>query len=268
MKIALALGSGGVRGFAHLGVIKVLEEAGLEIDLIAGTSAGSLVGALYASGKSVSEIRDLLLEEKAQMFWALADISWKHALISGGKLDKLLSKWLAVDSFSDLKIKFVAVCCDLYTAEQVDIADGNLANAVRASMAVPTLFKPVNYFGRKLVDGGLCSPVPIKACKQIADYFVIAVNLDNHQLYIAPDVEFNGLKDNANRALNIMRHYLAKLELNDADLLIEPKIDLVSLVGIKEYFVDHRKMDDVIAAGEIAMRNQLPALLAMLAAKE
>lgn len=175
-KIGLALSGGGARGFAHVGVLKVLAEHNIPIDLIAGTSIGSLVGGAYAAGMSADEI-----EKMAHR------VRWRHltrpsfspiALLSNAPMGKFIERHFPGKNFEDLKLPFAAVACDLKAEECVVLKDrGDVVSAIRASCAVPAVFSPIRENGRMLVDGGVMAPVPIDAVKGLGADVVIAVDL-------------------------------------------------------------------------------------------
>jgi len=175
-KIGLALSGGGARGYAHIGVLKVLDELGIEPDYISGTSIGSFVGSALAAGMSVAEIE------------AMADaVRWRHvarpsfsprALLSNAPMAGFLSRHLPGTTFEELKIPFTAVACDVLTGKEIRIRSGDLIPAIRASCAVPAAFLPItDKKGRVLVDGGLVAPVPIEAVLEMGAETVIAVDL-------------------------------------------------------------------------------------------
>jgi NTE family protein len=175
-KIGLALSGGGARGYAHIGVLKVLDEFGITPDYISGTSIGSFVGGALASGMSVDEIE------------AMANaVRWRHvtrpsfsprALLSNAPMARFLHRHLPVTTFEELKIPFTAVACEMLTGKEIRIRSGDLIPAIRASCAVPAAFLPIkDDAGRVLVDGGLVAPVPVEAVKEMGAEVVIAVDL-------------------------------------------------------------------------------------------
>ncbi|MEA1979480.1 MAG: patatin-like phospholipase family protein [candidate division Zixibacteria bacterium] len=176
-KIGLALGGGSARGWAHIGVIHALTEAGIDIDYIAGTSIGSVVGSVFASGN----IRDL--EEVAvQLDWKriayLFDVVLpKSGLIDGKKVAGFVQNHLRKTNIEELPIPFCAVSTDLNTGEEVVIGEGDIIDAVRASISIPGIFTPVKNNGRILVDGGLVNPVPVSVVREMGADFIIAVDL-------------------------------------------------------------------------------------------
>lgn len=178
MKIGLALGGGGAKGFAHIGVLKALEEAGIRADVIAGTSVGALVGAIHASGNLPQ------LEERACQI-SLTDIpmllspAWSlKGLFSGKNALELLSELVGVPNIEDLPVPFAAVSSDLNGARPVVLDRGDLRQAIRASISLPAVFTPVRLQDTLLVDGGVLEPVPVQCARErLGATFVIAVDL-------------------------------------------------------------------------------------------
>ena len=187
LKIGLALGSGGARGAAHTGVLKVLEREGIPISMISGSSIGSLVGAAHAAGVPVSEIEREWLETGAQrvfrnFFPAFSLAGWS----SGKELHKWLVELLGPGAIEDLPMPYAAVACDIDTGEAVVLREGSVADAVRASTAIPGVFQPMRWGDRFLVDGGLVDPVPITVCRELGAARVIAVNITPQPVATTP----------------------------------------------------------------------------------
>lgn len=180
-RIGLALGSGSARGLAHLGVIRALEEAGIKVDYIAGTSIGALVGAVYASG-SLDSLERTFQEFDWKKTVSFFDVVFpKSGLIDGVKVGELLRSLVSTELIESLPIPFCAVATDIQSGAEVVISQGDLVEAVRASIAVPGIFTPVRNNGALLVDGGLVNPVPVSVARAMGADIVIAVDL-NHQI--------------------------------------------------------------------------------------
>jgi NTE family protein len=180
-KIGLALGSGSARGWAHIGVIESLTEAGIKIDCIAGTSIGALVGAVFASGK-IDKLKEIILQLDWKQILSFFDIVFpKSGLIDGKKVSDFIRKHIQEKSFVELSIPFCAVSTDLSTGQEVIIDEGDVIEAVRASISVPGIFTPVKKDDIILVDGGLVNPVPVNVVRDMGADFVIAVDL-NHDI--------------------------------------------------------------------------------------
>jgi NTE family protein len=175
-KIGLALSGGAARGFAHLGVMKVLAEHDIPIDFIAGTSAGSFAGAAFASGMSVAEI----MAFSREINWrTIAGFSYSpKGILSNAPMGNFIKKHFPFRTFEDLPVPFAAVACDLETGKEVMISEGDLPFAVRASCAIPGVFMPLeDDDGRKLIDGGVVAAVPTKAVKKLGAEIIIAVDV-------------------------------------------------------------------------------------------
>ena len=178
MKIGIALGSGSARGWAHIGILKALEEMGIKPDIVAGSSIGSIVGAAYASG-NLDKLEDWVRKLDSSGVVSFLDISWTGGgLIEGEKLFDFFEKDYQAHNIEDLPIPYAAVSTDLATGREVWFQDGDLGDAVRASIALPGLFTPAFKDGRWYIDGGIVNPVPVSLCKAMGADIVIAVNLN------------------------------------------------------------------------------------------
>jgi NTE family protein len=221
-RVGLALGGGAARGFAHIGVIQVLEENGLRPDLVVGTSAGSLVAALYASGKSGS---DLALLADAMDETAFADWSYPgRGLIRGEALAKFVRDQTGSRAIEQMRLPLGVAATDLDSGQGVLFRRGDTGTAVRASSAVPAVFQPVRIGTREYVDGGLSAPIPVHHARSMGAEFVIAVDIS-----AAP--EGNATGDAARMLLQtfaIMGRTIKTYELKDADLVLTPKLAGVS----------------------------------------
>ncbi|MBU1095897.1 MAG: hypothetical protein A2499_03820 [Stygiobacter sp. RIFOXYC12_FULL_38_8] len=184
LKIGLALGSGAARGLTHIGVLKAIEENGIKIDYISGSSIGALIGGAYAIGMSVEEIENIALQTNwklmAKIFSPTISLS---SLVNTNYLSEFLSTWFGNKTFDDLKIPFSAVTSDIQTGEMVVLEKGDLLSAIRASISIPILFSPVTIGKHKLVDGGLVNPTPVDVVKKMQMDKVIAVNLRRFGTY-------------------------------------------------------------------------------------
>jgi len=250
-KIGLALGSGGSRGLAHIGVIKVLEENNIPIDFIAGSSIGAMVGGFYAAGLSIKEIEEIALSTNwRRVFSVLFDPHLKQGLIGGEKLKTFIENYINGKKFEDCKVPFVTVATDLKTGEVVVLNKGEMAQAIRTSISIPLVFKPAEINGRMLVDGGLSAPVPVEIVRGMGADIIIAVNLDKHYC----DEEWKpGWYDIANDSLNILRHHLALSNVANADIVIDINVG-------KNYWYQFTNGQDKILTGEKATKEVLPRL--------
>lgn len=254
LKIGLALGGGAARGFAHVGVIAVLEEAGLKPQIVVGTSAGSLVAALYATGKTSAQLQQTALgmEEAAITDWMLPIFG--RGMFRGEALARYVNELTANRLIENMAIALGIVATDLNSGQAVLFQKGDTGTAVRASSAVPAVFVPVRINGRDYVDGGLVAPVPVRFARQMGADIVIAVDISNPP-------EANPATDTLQILLQtfaIMGKSINQYELRDADVVVRP-----SLVGLKsaDFSARQRAMD----AGRAAMLAALPALKAKLA---
>ena len=179
LKFGLALGSGSARGLAHVGVIQALEAYHIPIDMIAGTSIGSVIGSLYAAGASIDQLEEAALSMKKSKTFSLIDPTLPHSgLISGKKIEKMLNGLaLKGKTFDDLRIPFAAVATDVESGVEVILNQGKLIDAVRASISIPGIFTPVKYQDYYLVDGGVVDPVPVDVLQKMGADIIIAVSL-------------------------------------------------------------------------------------------
>lgn len=255
-RIGLALGGGAARGFAHVGVIQVLEEAGLKPDLVVGTSAGSLVAALYASGRSGTQLQQVALEMEEAAFtdWTLPIFS--RGMLRGEALARYVNGQVGGKLVEAMPLPLGIVATDLNSGQGVLFQRGDTGTAVRASSAVPAVFLPVRISGHDYVDGGLVSPVPVRFARQMGAELVIAVDISS-----AP--EGNPAGDSLQILLQtfaIMSKSINSYELRDADIVVRP-----ALVGVGSADFTSRKR--AIEAGRVAMLRLLPQLKAAMAAK-
>jgi len=179
LKIGLALGSGSARGLAHVGVIMALEAYNIPVDIIAGTSIGSVIGSLYASGATVRQLEEVALSIKKSKTLFMIDPVFPHSgLISGDRIEKMLNQFAIKDkTFDDLNIPFGAVATDVESGAEVILNQGKVIDAVRASISIPGIFTPVKYQNYYLVDGGVVDPVPVDVVKMMGGDIIIAVSL-------------------------------------------------------------------------------------------
>ncbi len=255
VRIGLALGGGAARGFAHVGVIAALEEAGLKPSLVVGTSAGSLVAALYASGKSGAQLQQtaLSLEEVAITDWMLPIFG--RGMFRGEALGRYVNDLVAGRLIENMAIPLGIVATDLNSGQAVLFQRGDTGTAVRASSAVPAVFVPVKINGREYVDGGLVSPVPVRFARQMGADLVIAVDISS-----PPEANpAEGTLQILLQTFAIMGKSINQYELKDADVLVQP-----SQVGLKS--ADFSARQRAIDAGRAAMQAALPALRARLTA--
>jgi NTE family protein len=243
IKIALVLGGGAARGFAHVGVIKALEAQGIFPDIVVGTSAGSLVGALYAAGNNGFALQKLAMEmdEAAISDWAVPLFSQSSGVLKGEAVQLYVNRAVNNQPIEKLKISFGAVATDLHTGQAILFRRGNTGSAVRASSAVPGVFQPVRIGSKQYVDGGLVSPVPVSFARKMGADFVIAVNIS-----VQPEAQpASGTLEVLLQTFAIMGQSLNQYELRDADVVIRP--ELATMKGN-----DFQQRNVAIMAGERA----------------
>ena len=247
VKIGLALGGGAARGFAHIGVIKVLEAQGIVPDIVVGTSAGAVVGALYAAGNSGFELQKLSfkLDESKISDWSVPD----RGVLKGEALQQFVNDAVAQRPIEGLKKPFAVVATDLHSGESILFRTGNTGMAVRASATVPGIFRPVSINGHEYVDGGLSSLIPVRSVRQMGADVVIAVDISAHPV----NQPVRGTLDILLQTFTIMGQNLARYELKEADVVIRPQ---VGAVGSTDFLARH----DAILEGEKAAQAALPRL--------
>jgi len=251
--IGLVLGGGAAKGFAHIGVIKALEAQGIVPDLVIGTSAGALVGALYAAGLNGFELQALAIpfNEFEVSDWVLPD----RGLLKGEALAKFVNTAVGKRPLEKLPMKFGALATDLASGEPVVFRTGDTGTAVRASSSVPGIFQPVLIRGREYVDGGLSSPVPVRFARQMGATFVIAVDISDKPV----NAKLSSTFDILMQAVTIMGQTITRFELPLADVVIRPNTSRLN-------GVDFATRHNAVLEGEKAAALQMPALKAKLAA--
>jgi len=250
-KVGLALGGGAARGFAHIGVLKVLEEANIIVDFVVGSSMGAVVGAFYCSGISLRMMERLAVHTQRN-HW----LDWtfpRLGLVSGEKLEQLLHILTRGAVFADLAKPLAVVATDLSAGEKVVLREGAVARAVRASAAIPGIFCPVEYRGKTLVDGCVVERVPAATARELGAEVVIAVDVG---VYLS-DVKAQHIFDVVTQCFDIMYRDLCRRSADEADLVISPQLQDVA----PGHF--HRARE-AIAAGENAASVVLPQIRELL----
>ena len=295
-KIGLALGGGGAKGAAEVGVLKVLEEAGVHVDYIVGTSIGSIVGGLYAAGYSASELEtmfqtqewlSLLTDRKASLnnepyttidgvtyifgFPVMDRNSRGIGVMSGGRIEQLIDSMVSVKGcteFEGLKIPFRCVTADIRNAKEVILSKGVLCKALRASMAIPGIFKPVEHNGLLLVDGGMLNNLPVDVCRQMGADIVIAVDLQQNEQKprkrtdltaltgLASLFGLGGILEWITNRPDIEKYYANRKR---ADIYIHPNLPDADASSF-----GNKNAARMIQAGTAAAKGQLPALRALV----
>ncbi|WP_022955382.1 patatin-like phospholipase family protein [Perlucidibaca piscinae] len=249
--IAVALGGGGAKGFAHIGVLKVLESHGIKARIVTGTSAGSFVGALYASGKTPFQLQDIALKLEESDIRDLTLSS--QGFLAGQKLQDFVNRQVDNQPIQAFPRRFAAVATAMDSGRKVAFNKGNAGQAVRASCSIPNVFVPALINGVRYVDGGLVSPVPVNTAREMGADIIIAVDISAR-----PSAGRSGLLGTLDQTLNIMSLQALTRELAEAEVVIRPD---VADQGIADLEARHRS----ILAGERAAQAQLPAIRAALA---
>jgi NTE family protein len=216
--LALALGGGAARGFTHIGVIEVLEGLGIRPEWVVGTSAGSLVGALYASGMSLADLKKqaLALDESDLGDWTMTG----RGPLKGEAIERMVNRLIANKPMESFPIKFAAVATDLFNGKPIYFTRGNAGQAVRASSSVPGVFEPVSIRGRDYVDGGLVSPIPVSAARALGAKKVIAVDISAKPKFQSTD----SMPQMFLQTFAIMGQQMGATELAGADVAIVPEV--------------------------------------------
>lgn len=247
-KIALVLGAGSSKGFAHIGVLKILESNKIPIHMIVGTSVGSAVGSLYAYGCDAFELQKMSFSiEKGDVIdLTIPD----NGFIKGEKLEEFINKTLKYTPIEKLKIPFYAVATDILNGQEIVFGKGNTGTAVRASCSIPGIFRPVRIGDRIYVDGGVVSPVAVDAAKRFGADIVIAVDISTSIERTIPENTIETIL----QSLNIMYSKLASVQLSQADVVIKPKVGHIGSA-------DFSKRHEAILEGEKATIEALPQIL-------
>ncbi len=254
LKIALAMGGGAARGFAHIGVIKALEAQGISPDIIVGTSAGSVVGALYAAGYNGFELQQLSMQmdESQVSDWSMPN----RGVIKGDALQVFINNAVKYRTLEKMKKTLAVIATDLRSGEMIVFRSGNTGMAVRASSSVPGIFQPVAINGKEYVDGGLVSPVPVRVARSLGADFVIAVDISDKPLNNKTESSVEIML----QTFNIMGQSISRNELPEADIVIRPDTPGISGTDFKD-----RHM--AVLQGEKAVAAILPELKEKLAKK-
>lgn len=243
--IALVLGSGGARGYAHIGVIQVLEQQGIRPDFIVGTSAGSIVGSIYASGKNATELREIALKLKANDVRDV-NVSLK-GFFNGKKVEDYVNQQVHNLPLQKLKIPMYIVATELKSGNKTIFNYGNTGQAVRASTSIPSMFVPTKIHEIEYVDGGLVSPVPVQVARDLGADVVIAVDILAQPIH----TETTNVWGLFNQNINIMQGRLAEEELKYADIVIQPDL------REKAHIFDVKGREATMLAGEEATLEKL-----------
>jgi NTE family protein len=251
VKVALVLGAGAAKGFAHVGVLKVLEANHVPIHMVVGTSVGSFVGSLYSYGYPADELQDFAmgLEMGDIADWTVPD----NGFVKGEKLEAYVNRMIRSTTMENLRIPFHAVATDIGSGEEMVFGKGNTGQAVRASCSIPGVFQPVRIGDRTYVDGGVVSPVAVDAARRLGADVVIAVDINAGVADVTPKTTL----DTIFQSINIMESKIAANQLSRADVVIHPKVGHIASG-------DFTKRHEAILEGETAAQAALPKIRALL----
>ena len=246
--IGLVLGAGAARGFAHIGVIKALEAQGIHPDIVVGSSAGSVIAALLASGATGNDLNRLALnlDEATIADWGLPFAGRFGGLIKGDALQNMVNREVQNKSIEQMRIPLGIVATELQSGKGVLFRTGNTGLAVRASCSVPGVFQPAVISGKEYVDGGLVAPVPVSYARQMGASLVIAVNISSEPVHQDASGTFGILQ----QTISIMQRSINEHELKTADIVIQPQLKQMSSS-------DFKSRNAAILAGEAAAQAQM-----------
>lgn len=246
--IGLVLGAGAARGFAHIGVIKALEAQGIHPDIVVGSSAGSVIAALLASGATGNDLNKLALnlDEATIADWGLPFAGRFGGLIKGDALQNMVNREVQNKLIEQMRIPLGIVATELQSGKGVLFRTGNTGLAVRASCSVPGIFQPAVISGKEYVDGGLVAPVPVNYARQMGATFIIAVNISSEPVHQDASGTFGVLQ----QTISIMQRSINEHELRSADIVIQPQLKQMSSS-------DFKSRNAAILAGEAAAQAQM-----------
>ena len=246
--VGLALGAGAARGFAHIGVIKALEAQGIRPDIVVGSSAGSVIAALLASGATGNDLNRLALnlDEATIADWGLPFAGRFGGLIKGDALQNMVNREVQNKAIEQMRIPLGIVATELQSGKGVLFRTGNTGQAVRASCSVPGVFQPTLIGGKEYLDGGLVAPVPVSYARQMGATLVIAVNISSEPIHQDASGTFGVLQ----QTISIMQRSINQYELESADIVITPQLKQMSSG-------DFKSRNAAILAGEVASQEQM-----------
>jgi len=247
-KWALVLGGGTARGFAHIGVLKALQQGGLVPDLVVGCSAGALVGALYAAGQTPQQLEELALRVKDAEIADLVSGN-KRGMVAGEALQSFVNRQVRNARIEQFKIPFAALATNLNTGEPAVFTSGDAGQAVRASSSIPAVFIPTRINEQEFVDGGLISPFPVRTARELGATTVVGVSLNGGGPAGLP----SGLFELLLQSFEIMSASITRLEMREADVVIKPDLS-------RQSFTDFNSRNLMITLGEQAARRLIPTI--------
>ncbi|TKC18554.1 patatin-like phospholipase family protein [Robertmurraya kyonggiensis] len=250
-KIGLALGSGGARGFAHLGVLKTLLDAGIPIDLIAGSSMGAMVGCFYGAGLDIERLYNLsrVFKRKYYLDFTIP----KMGFIAGNRVKDLIRIFTHGRNLEQLDIPVHVVATDLMTGDKIVFKDGPIADAVRASISIPGIFVPEKYEGKLLVDGGVIDRVPVSVVKEMGADLIIAVDVSR----VKRNAEISSIYDVIMQSLDIMQMELAANREFASDFMVTPPVEMYSSRAFTQ-------IDEIIAIGEEETKKHIDTIKGLI----
>ncbi len=248
-RVALVLGGGASRGFAHVGVLRVFEQEKIPIDMLVGTSVGSLIGAIYAANPNSFELEWLAFELEKDDIFDFSLFSSRTGPVKGDKLAKFVASHVKVRNIEEMKIPFYAVACDLNTGEPVVFERGPAELAVRASSSIPGIFTPLSYNSRMLVDGGVLGSIAPETARAKGADLVIAVNIGK----AITNYDTGNVVAITLQAIDIMGNRIDRYKNKEADLVIEPEVGNVGTM-------DFSKKKELMLAGIEAAQKAIPAI--------
>ena len=270
-KIGLVLGGGGARGCAHVGAIKALEEANIPIHYIAGTSIGSIVGGIYAMGQ-IHELEKFLSDIKWNDVLTHFDPTvMNNGIFKGNKAEKLFADFTHNGTFSDCKIPFIAIATDLVEGEEVQMKDGSLASAIRASISLPGIFKVTQIDDKYLVDGGVVNPLPVNAARQMGADIVIAIDLNKEFIEEKKKIKVSKAQEKSDKKLSKSKYpnmidvievsvFLMQRRITEKNLESNPADVLVNMKLISASLFDFHKAPILMKEGYMQMKKRIPEI--------
>jgi NTE family protein len=256
-KVGLALGSGAARGFAHIGVIKVLEKYGIKIEYISGSSIGALIGGIYAMTKDISYVEDLALNMNWPEMIKMADPAFGSGVIAGDKVEKYIRTCVKHKKFSDTQIPFTAVATDLRSGERVVFREGDLGKAIRASISMPFVFHATKHGDQILCDGVLSNPIPAALVREMGAEYVIAIDLDSQYFKQNRKDTGENLGETGYDIVMLLSVHLSRENMKDADFVLSPHVGDIHWSS----FFSKEKTVEIIRRGEAAMEEAMPKIL-------
>ncbi len=260
-KLGLALGSGGFRGFAHIGVIKSLEKHGISIDCLSGSSIGAWMAAYYGLFGEIEKLKESLTNNPKDNLLLLFDLTSSGGLIGGNKFYNFLKKTFDNKSFSDTKLPVRILATDLISGSPYVFCEGDLASAVRASTSIPVVFKPFSIGDKLLIDGGLSNPIPGKLLREIGADVVIGVNLYHKNEFIKDKFSMTKI---AFRSTRIGLYNLARVDLLSCDIKIELDLSPYTKQSTLSQYFTKKIAEQIIKIGEDATDKLIPEIKKLL----